>query len=82
MIIIVAQCCALSLCFSFGFIKYYFSTLIFMTINTNQVISLYIYTSQIIKSGFFVARATSKTLKIFRLYNHVSPEGHLTFMNN
>ena len=34
------------------------------------------------KPDLFVARATSKTFKIFCLYNHLSPEGHLTFMDN
>ena len=35
------------------------------------------------KPDFFVARATSKTFKIIWLiHNHLSPEGHLTFMDN
>ena len=49
-----------------------------MVINTDQVISLYM--SQVIPPGivgFLVTCASSKTLKIFCLYDHVSPEGHL-----
>ena len=35
------------------------------------------------KPDFFVARATSKTFKIIWLiHNHLSSEGHLTFMDN
>ena len=49
----------------------------------NSKISLYlVISSQVMKPDLFVARATSKTFKIFCLYNHLSPEGHLTFMDN
>ena len=35
------------------------------------------------KPDFFVARATSKTFKIiWFIHNYLSPEGHLTFMDN
>ena len=49
----------------------------------NSKISLYlVISSQVIKPDLSVARATSKTFKIFCLYNHLSPEGHLNFMDN
>ena len=44
----------------------------------NSKISIYL----VISSQVIVAHATSKTFKIFCLYNHLSPEGHLTFMDN
>ena len=48
---------------------------------TNSSLYLVIF-SQVMKPDFFVACATSTTFKIFCLYNHLSPEGHLTFMDN
>ena len=49
----------------------------------NSKISLYlVISSQVMKPDLFVARATRKTFKIFCLYNHLSPEGHLAFMDN
>ena len=49
MTMIVEPCCALSLCFIW-FYEILVSRL-FMAINTNQVISLYLYTSQVTKTS-------------------------------
>ena len=57
-------------------------TIIMMAItNTNLVISLDI-PSKVMKSDFFVTRATSKTLKVLFSYNHLAPETHLNFTGN
>ena len=70
MVMIVAPCCALSLCFS---VLLNVSIALVDGNNHQNLVLFLVISSSVMKPDFFVARTTSKTFKIFCLYSVQSP---------